>query len=229
MKNNGFSASPLAACMLAFMFSPIQALSTPLPRVSVGQLEQQLQVGDIIFIHVDVLPFRKIARDTGSWTNHVGIVVELSDKGPLVAESTFPFSKITPLSTFVARSKEGRVETMRLNTKLTLKQRDNIKTASLKRLGKIYDTGFNLHSSRQFCSRFVYEVANESLGIKLGEIESLRTLFANNPKADLLFWKIWYFGQIPWERETVTPASIQHSPHLRATFDGYADNNVAIQ
>jgi len=38
--------------------------------------------------------------------------------------------------------------------------------------------------------------------------------------ADLGFWKVWYFGRIPWQRETVTPASVLSSAQLRPIFDG---------
>jgi hypothetical protein len=35
-----------------------------------------LQVGDLVFIRVPHKPFREVAAATGSWTNHVGIVVD---------------------------------------------------------------------------------------------------------------------------------------------------------
>ena len=53
-----------------------------------------------------MLPFRRVAAATNSWTNHVGIVVDTSGDQPQIAESTFPLSRITPLSRFAARSAE---------------------------------------------------------------------------------------------------------------------------
>ncbi|MBB7319210.1 hypothetical protein HEM98_020950, partial [Escherichia coli] len=35
-----------------------------------------------------------------------------------------------------------------------------------------------------------------------------------NPNAKLTFWKFWFLGSIPWERKTVTPASLWHHPGL---------------
>ncbi|EJJ5485694.1 TPA: YebB family permuted papain-like enzyme, partial [Escherichia coli] len=32
--------------------------------------------------------------------------------------------------------------------------------------------------------------------------------------AKLTFWKFWFLGSIPWERKTVTPASLWHHPGL---------------
>ncbi|MGM1265691.1 YebB family permuted papain-like enzyme, partial [Escherichia coli] len=34
------------------------------------------------------------------------------------------------------------------------------------------------------------------------------------PNAKLTFWKFWFLGSIPWERKTVTPASLWHHPGL---------------
>ena len=36
----------------------------------------------------------------------------------------------------------------------------------------------------------------------------------SNPNAKLTFWKFWFLGSIPWERKTVTPASLWHHPGL---------------
>ena len=38
-------------------------------------LSSALQIGDVVFIRVNALPFREVAAATDAWTNHVGIVV----------------------------------------------------------------------------------------------------------------------------------------------------------
>ena len=83
-----------------------------------------------------------------------------------------------------------------------------------------YDTGFDLNSRGQFCSRFVREVLAEATGAEVGEVVTFKTLLTSNPETDLTFWRIWYFGFIPWSRQTVTPASLLHSAKLRLVFDG---------
>jgi len=40
--------------------------ATELPTVSTPALAQQLQVGDLVFIRVSALPFRKVAETTNS-------------------------------------------------------------------------------------------------------------------------------------------------------------------
>jgi hypothetical protein len=89
-------------------------------------------------------------------------------------------------------------------------------------LGILYDTGFDLRSSRQFCSRFVREVLQEGTGRSVGDVETLAELLVRYPDAHLSFWRLWYFGRIPWQRETVTPASVLHSAQMHVVFDGVA-------
>ena len=185
-------------------------------------LGKRVEVGDIVFIRIPHAPFTKVADTTSSWTNHVGIVSDTSGKEPLIAESHVPLSGVTPWSKFVQRSEQGRVAVMRLDMSLDEQQQTRIRKAVSSRNGIAYDTGFDLHSKRQFCSRYVREVVDEATGVKLGEVESFATLLKRNPNADQAFWKTWYLGSIPWQRETVTPASLLNDKKLHVVFDGNA-------
>jgi hypothetical protein len=184
-------------------------------------LAERLQVGDVVFIRIPVLPFRRVATATNTWTNHVGIVIDRSGQEPTIAESKFPFSGTTTWSRFIARSEGRRAAVARLKEPLSLQQQQTIATAARRRSAVFYDTGFNLFSRRQFCSRFVREVLHEATGTLVGEVESFSTLLARNPEVDLKFWQLWFFGRIPWQRQTVTPASQLESPHLQPVFDGF--------
>lgn len=186
-------------------------------------LGQQLEIGDAVFIQVRLLPFRKVAETTLSWTNHVGLVVDVADGEPVIAEGRVPLSGATSWSRFVQRSDGGRVAVARLKTPPSAAQRASMLHAARKRYGILYDTGFNLHSRRQFCSRFVREVMDEATGIKLGRIERFSELLAGNPQADQRFWRLWYLGTIPWQRETVTPASLLRDERLHVYFDGHVE------
>lgn len=187
-----------------------------------ADLASQLRVGDLVFIQVKPKLFRHISIATGSWTNHVGVVIAVDAGEPVIAESAFPFSRPTPLSRFVGRSKGRRVAIARLHDVLDEDQQARVRVAASRRFGIFYDTGFNLHSPRQFCSRFAREVLNEATGIQVGEIESFAQLLTQRPGVPLTFWKWWYFGKIPWERQTVSPASVFNSGQLRRVFDGSA-------
>jgi len=191
-----------------------------MPSVTMSELAARLRVGDLVFTRIPVLPFRRVAAATRTWTNHVGIVIDTDGAEPAVAESKIPLSGTTTLSRFVQRSEGCRAAVLRLKEPLTASQQQAIAAAARKRARIFYDTGFNLFSRRQFCSRFVREVVHEATGAVIGEVESFSTLFAGNPQADIGFWRLWFFGRIPWARQTVTPASMMHSTNLTPVFDG---------
>ncbi|WP_322036733.1 YebB family permuted papain-like enzyme [Burkholderia cepacia] len=182
-------------------------------------LPAEPEIGDIVFIRVTVRPFLEVANATRSWTNHVGIVVGERDGEPLVAESTFPLSRVTTMSRFLARSDRGACVIARLKQPLDAEQRRRLVDAAMRRTGVVYDTGFDLASRRQFCSRFVREVVRDATRIVLGDVETLDMLLRRNPDHPLGFWRIWYFGRIPWQRRTVTPASLLESDALRVVAD----------
>ncbi len=138
---------------------------------------------------------------------------------PLIGESTFPFSRTTRLSKFIARSESGRYAVASLKTELSPDQQQAVALAAKRRNGIVYDTGFNLHSKRQFCSRYVREVLAEATGVQVGEVQTFADLLQQQPEVDLSFWKVWYLGNIPWERATVTAASVLQSPQLQILFD----------
>ncbi len=207
----------LAALLLAGAALSASA-QTP---IALPVLEHELQVGDLVFIRVHALPFAKVAEATNSWTNHVGVVTDTRGPEPEISESALPRSRRTSLARFVARSEGGRVAVMRLNATLTDAQREAVKQAATARMGVFYDTGFDLHSKhREFCSRFAREVLFEAAGAEVGEVETFAHLLQRNPSAGLGFWRVWYFGAIPWQRETVTPASQLQSTQLHPVFDG---------
>jgi len=195
-------------------------VESSLPCLTTGELAASLKVGDIVFIRIPVLPFRRVAAATNTWTNHVGIVVDVSGVEPSIAESKFPLSCTSALSRFIGRSEGRRAAVSRLKEPLSPPQQQAVAAAARRRTGILYDTGFNLFSRRQFCSRFVREVLHEATGTLIGEVESFSALFARNPQADLGFWRLWFFGRIPWARQTVTPVSLLHSPHVISVFNG---------
>jgi permuted papain-like amidase YaeF/Yiix C92 family enzyme len=190
-----------------------------------AELEKVLRVGDIVFTRIGGRPFTQVAAATGTWTNHVGIVVGFNLFGPVVAESRIPISCRTPFRWFVRRSAQGRIAVLRLPRSLSEEEIVLLRRSMRRRLGRLYDVGFNLKSRRQFCSRFVREVLLESTGEAIGEVQTFRELLERNPGADLRIWRMWYFGRIPWERTTVTPESLYTCRSLKVVFDGTVTRN----
>ncbi len=191
-----------------------------LPTSRRSDLEGVLRTGDIVFTRIRWFPLRQVADATGTWTNHVGIVVGFKRGRAVVAESRIPLSCRTRFANFVRRSAHGRVAVLRLPRPLSAVEIRRLQGAMGCRLGRLYDTGFDLRSRRQFCSRFVREVMQESTGVAIGEVMTFRDLLERNRGTDLRLWNMWYFGRIPWERTTVTPESLYTSPVLEVVFDG---------
>lgn len=195
--------------------------AAPQDSRSIATLTRQLAVGDLVFIRVRAALFLQVAESTGSWTNHVGIVTQ-DGVEPQIAESRFPLSGHTTLRHFVRRSAGGRVAVVRLRQPISDHQRTLIARAAKRRVRIFYDTGFDLHSRRQYCSRFVREVVAEATGVELGTVQTFAELLQQYPDSNVGFWKLWYFGRIPWRRRTVTPASLLRSQEVKCVFDGAA-------
>lgn len=174
----------------------------------------QYQVGDILFIAIDNPLYRRVAAVSGSWTSHVGLIFDATPGNEIVAESSFPLSKKSSLESFKARSLGGQYAAKRLQRGLSEQEKAGIREAAEKRMGILYHTGFKLDSKRQFCSKFVYEIYREAVGLEVGSIETFHQLLRKQEKTPLWFWHLWYFGFVPWERRTVTPASLHESPLL---------------
>ena len=165
------------------------------------------QVGDIVFIRVSNFLYRRVAEATCSWTSHVGMIIHRDGAEWIVAESAVPWSRYSPLSKFLSRSESGRFAIMRLRSPIHESAHARLQAEAKKRMGKWYTFGFDLDSRLQYCSKFVYEVYRDALGVNIGKVESFRDLLARNPNSPLTFWKMWFLGQIPWNRRTITPGS----------------------
>jgi len=174
-----------------------------------------LQEGDIVFIATKGLLFRRVARATGSKASHVGIAFRDARRGWVVAESAVPRSRYSALERFVARSDQRWFVIRRLGRDLAPEEVRKLRAACDARMGRWYHTGFKYDSLRMFCSKFVHEVYREALGLDIGAVETFSELLHRNPEEKLGFWKWWFFGRIPWNRRTVTPASQLVSPLLR--------------
>ncbi|WIE06410.1 MULTISPECIES: YebB family permuted papain-like enzyme [Providencia] len=183
----------------------------------------EYEVGDVVFTSIGTELFRQIASASLCWSNHVGMIVGHNGEDYLIAESRVPLSTTTTLSRFIARSSDNRYSVRRFSHTLTSEQKSALVAEVPTRLNKFYHTGFNYESSRQFCSKFVFDIYQSALSVQIGELETFKELLTKNPNAKLNFWKLWFIGQIPWERKTVTPASLWHHPELSLIYRSHDD------
>lgn len=196
--------------------------------LSMVQNMPKLEVGDIVFTCVAAFLFRNISKASLCWSNHVGIIIGHDGNDYVVAESCIPFSKKTSLTKFIKRSKNQHVAIRRLSTTLSTEQQTSIVDHIPPKLGILYHLGFDYDSKRQYCSKFVYQIYKEALNIEVGNIETFEQLIKTNPNASLLFWKIWFFGRIPWQRRTVTPASLWFYPTLETIYDSMPEVSASF-
>jgi len=174
----------------------------------------ELCVGDMVFTKIGGPLYACVAKTTGSWTTHVGILVGRKGSEWIVAESAIPTARKTTLSRFIKRSVNGEFAIRRLKDGFTPAQVGQLLKAVDARMGRAYHTGFDLDANRTFCSKFVREVVLESAGVEVGRVETFSEMMLRNPAAPLWFWKVWFFGRIPWNHRTITPASMLESPGL---------------
>lgn len=185
----------------------------------INEINNIIKPGDIVFISIPNFLFRRVAKTTCSWTSHVGVVHSQIDGQWVIAEGAVPVSKKCPLDKFLQRSENNSVSIRRLKEDLTPDEILRIQKSADSRMNKLYHLGFDFNSTRQYCSKFVYEVFKEALDVEVGELETFKELLNKNPTLSKTFWKIWFFGFIPWKRKTVTPASQYESLILETVFE----------
>ena len=184
---------------------------------------ENVREGDILFLRIPRFLFRKVAEASNSWTNHVGIILKREGQW-VVAESAIPKVRFSPLEKFIARSQEGYLLQKRLKGGLTENQVQTIHQEAEKRLGTWYHLGFDLDSKKVYCSKFVYQVYRAATGLEIGRVQRFRDLLNEHPspKRAKRFWTLYYFGFIPWDRRTVTPATQMADEKLETIFEGAA-------
>lgn len=179
-----------------------------------------LQEGDLVFLDIPVSIFRKVAESTKSWTSHVGVAFKNENGQWIIAESTFPRSKETPLRKFLKKSANYKFEIKRLNRSLEVSEVASMRAKATELLGRPYTFGFDFDSKNLFCSKFAYLVF-QAVGVEIGQPQTFQDLLKENPSGSTAFWQWWFFGSIPWERRTVTPASQLNDLDLITVLQGF--------
>lgn len=200
------------------MITRLNVLPWRKPAPGVEALSHQLRDGDLVFISVINPLFKHVANATHSRATHVGIAFYDQTRGWLIAESTVPFAKYTSLNRYLRRSYGRWVAVRRISQNLNANQTQLLRNACDKRMGRWYDFGFNYDSPRLFCSKFVFDVYREAINIEVGSLQSFEDLFRPDTNQSLWFWRMWFFGEIPWSRRTVTPASQLSASSLICVF-----------
>lgn len=226
-----FYSYMLSVLMIALLPQGLRANSPSNPGIlgiqeSCESLKKVLAPGDLVFIQIDNIIYRKlVAEITSSWASHVGIAFKNSDGKWFVSESTTMRSRETDLCKYLSRTKGIRFEVRRWKQNLNPTQVASLLNSARQRMGIWYDTGFDYdEQGTTFCSKFVYDVYQEAMGLRVGKIETFAEIrdrkLKEDPDYDYSFIYLWFMRlRIPWERRTVTPESQRIDKNFRAIFE----------
>ncbi|WP_423762812.1 YiiX/YebB-like N1pC/P60 family cysteine hydrolase [Burkholderia sp. NLJ2] len=129
-----------------------------MPLATVRTLAASAHVGDLVFIRVPAGSPRDAAGTTGAWANRFGIVVDTSGDEPVIAEPAFAWTKLTPLSRFVAHTDGGRIALARRVAAPTADEQRNAHATAEQRIDALLGNRFNLRARRGFCAQYVSDV-----------------------------------------------------------------------
>ncbi|BAX62090.1 YiiX/YebB-like N1pC/P60 family cysteine hydrolase [Burkholderia stabilis] len=129
-----------------------------MPLATVRTLAASAHVGDLVFIRVPAGSPRDAAGTTGAWANRFGIVVDTSGDEPVIAEPAFAWTKLTPLSRFVAHTDGGRIALARRVAAPTADEQRRLHATAEQRIDALLGNRFNLRVRRGFCAQYVSDV-----------------------------------------------------------------------
>ncbi|VWC20348.1 hypothetical protein BLA23254_05765 [Burkholderia lata] len=129
-----------------------------MPLATVRTLAASAHVGDLVFIREAASARRDAAGPAGAWANRFGIVVDTSGDEPVIAEPGFAWTKLTPLSRFVAHTDGGRIALARRVAAPTVDAQRQVQSTAEERIDALLGNRFNLRTRRGFCADYVSDV-----------------------------------------------------------------------
>lgn len=183
---------------------------------------EHLKDGDLIFQEGRFILFKKIAEASNSWVSHVGVVFNEAGEWVVYESKVTPGSR-TPLCKFLGRSGRGHTAIGRLKGRASgdFLNRVRIWASDPANRDVPYDLGFDYtRKGKSFCSKFVSN-AYEAAGRRLGRPQTLKELFdefrgtPERRRSLVNFFKLVLVrAELPWERVTLTPASVMEDSGL---------------
>jgi uncharacterized protein YycO len=184
---------------------------------SKGRTTYQPEAGDILFqslpnpAGMDLVD--AIEGSTGSPYSHCGMVFQEGDEWKVI-EAIGPV-KITPLNSYVARGRERKVWAYRLGD-ADRKHVPAALAAMRKDLGKPYDPRYRFDDEAIYCSELIWRGWKAATGKDLGKAVSLGSL--NWEPYQPVIEAIEGRGNLPLEREMITPRDMARAKELKLVF-----------
>ena len=209
----------VALCLLLAAF-----LYAANPQVDLSQYD--FRDGDIVFQHWSNRLGNVICDVTESPLSHCGMIVHRNGE-PQVIEAVGPVRYIA-LAKWMKQGQKQHFTQMRLRDVSKEQIAKTIKVAE-SMLGVPYDIQYELDDEKIYCSELVYKAYLRGAKISVGEIQKLGDL---NWKPNEAFIREITGGDLPLEREMVSPASVARSSKLKliySTFPSQADEPLYDQ
>jgi hypothetical protein len=191
----------------------ILCLTFSLACANTPRLEERLRDGDIIFHESRSSQSRAIQLATGSRYSHMGILYR--DEGRwFVYEAVQPV-KLTPLSAWIERGKDGHFVVKRLadDSVLTPDALKRMRAAGEAYRGKSYDLYFEWSDSRIYCSELVWKIYKEGAGVEIGRLQRLREFDLSHPAVRAKM-RERYGNRVPRDEPVISPNAMFESAKL---------------
>ncbi|MBW8811525.1 MAG: YiiX family permuted papain-like enzyme, partial [Lysobacter sp.] len=135
--------------------------------------------GDLIFQTSRSAQSLAIQRATGSRYSHMGVIVHRGGQ-PYVFEAIGP-TVYTPLARWIARGEGGHYVLKRLRAPLSAPQQAKLRAQAQALSGRPYDLTFEWSDRKLYCSEVVWKMYERALGIRIGELQQLRSFKLDDP------------------------------------------------
>ncbi|MGA9520672.1 MAG: YiiX/YebB-like N1pC/P60 family cysteine hydrolase [Myxococcaceae bacterium] len=174
----------------------------------------QVRDGDVVLQTSRSGQSQAIQLATDSPWSHVGLI-EVTPEGIFVIEAIGKVSR-TPWATWKKRGVGEKVTILRPKG-LAPVQVAKVLAEARRFLGKPYDAKFGWSDARIYCSELVYKAYQRGAGVKAGAMQKVRELDLNGIEQQVME----RYGQIPWDLELVTPASVAEAEIFEELYSDF--------
>ena len=193
---------------------PKQKLKKATAIVDTLSNANELKDGDLIFQSSLSAQSKAIQSATKSIYSHCGLIYKNGTEY-VVFEAIQPV-KITPLSKWIARGKEGKFVIKRLkNVNEVLTPEVLLKMQSIGNtfLGKNYDLLFDWSDDKIYCSELIWKIYKRATNLDIGKLQLLKDFDLSNELVQQKM-KERYGKYIPLNDTVISPVSIFNSDLL---------------
>jgi len=215
----GFALVGFAIYWFVQMYAFAKGVQADTPNFVKSILDNRLQNGDIIFHTSNSNQSKAIQIATNSQYSHMGIIFQVENDW-FVFEAIQPV-KMTPLSEWTKRGKNGRYVVKRLKNSdkvLTPKILKTMRQIGRKHLGKDYDLLFEWSDEKIYCSELVWKIYKDGAGIEIGELGQYSDFDLSHPTVKSKVSER-YGANLPLNEKVISPASIFNSNKLEVVYE----------